>query len=82
MAKVTVKLTQNGPRELRTSAAMQADLLRRGRAMADAAGLGHEVESSVGANRARVVVKTATNEARYNEAKYRKLSFAINAGRR
>jgi hypothetical protein len=57
------------------------DLVRRGRAIADAAGDGFEVESFTGANRFRVIVFAATDEARRTEATERVLVRAMDAGR-
>lgn len=63
------------------SPGVQADLRRRGARIAARAGSGMEVESSVGANRARVSVRTATPAARRAEAEDRALTRAIDAGR-
>lgn len=60
---------------------VQQDLERRARAIADQAGPGMEVEVSVGATRARASVTTATPEAKLAEAKDRKLTAALDAGR-
>lgn len=81
MAKVRIKLTRNGPRQLRKSAGVQADLQRRAQRIAARAGAGMETSSMVGANRARASVITATYEAMRNQATNRALTRAIDAGR-
>jgi hypothetical protein len=81
MAKVRIQLTRNGPRQLRQSAAVQADLKRRADRIAARAGPGMETSSQVGRNRARASVITATAEAMRNEATSRSLTRAIDAGR-
>lgn len=53
-----------------------------GESIAAAAGPGHEVETYIGRRRARVTVRTATDEARYAEATDRTLTSAVDAGRR
>ncbi len=60
---------------------VRADLERRGAAIAAAAGEGMEVDSSVGATRARVVIFTDTFPARRAEASRRALTSALDAGR-
>jgi len=81
-ATVRVELNSDGIRALLRSEAVRADLERRARAIAEAAGEGFEVESQVGSNRARASVRTATAEAREAEATDRALTRAIDAGRR
>lgn len=78
---VRVELHRQAVRQLLRSNTVLADLERRGRAIAAAAGPGHEVQPYVGRNRARVTVRTATDEARRAEATDRRLTAAINAGR-
>jgi len=75
-------LNSKGVRSLLRGAEVQADLERRGRAVAAAAGPGHDVQTWVGRNRARVTVRTATAEARRAEATARRLTRAIDAARR
>lgn len=58
-----------------------ADLMRRGRSIASAAGEGFVVVADPTARRARVVVITATFAARLAEARDRRLSRALDAGR-
>lgn len=67
--------------ELLKSPEIQADLLARGNRIAGAAGDGIEVEPTIGRNRARVTVRTATTDARIAEATDRTLTRAIDAGR-
>jgi hypothetical protein len=81
MAVERVKLNSRGMRALLRSPEMLADLERRAARIATAAGPGHEVEGSIGRNRARAAVITATAEARIAEAKRRTLTRAIDAGR-
>jgi hypothetical protein len=76
-----IVLNRAGVKALLRSAEVQADLRRRGQAIASAAGVGHRVESQVGPNRARVAVITETPEAMVAEATERKLSRAVDAGR-
>lgn len=78
---VKIKLTRNGPRELRRLPAVEADLRRRAERIAAAAGPGMEVSSDRGVNRARASVVTATFAAMRREATSRALSRAIDAGR-
>lgn len=77
-----IKLNHKGVRALLRSPQVLADLERRARAIAAAAGPGHRVESGVGRNRARAAVVTETPEARHAEATERNLTRAIDAGRR
>ena len=61
--------------------AVMPKLRAAGNRIAAAAGEGFEVDARVGANRARVTVRTATFEARHAEAKNRTLTKALGAGR-
>lgn len=81
MAKPRIQLNRKGVRTLLRSPAVLADLEGRARRIAAAAGPGHVVDSSVGRNRARAAVITATAEAMLSEAKHRTLTRAIDAGR-
>lgn len=81
MAKPKIKLTRNGPRQVRTSAGVQADMAARAQRIADAAGPGMEANSGQGQTRARGSVVTATYEARRAEATGRALTRAVDAGR-
>jgi len=81
MAAVRVKLNSEGARALLRSVEVQADLRRRSRAIAAAAGEGMLSEVTVGSNRARGQVVTATTEARVREAKDKALTRSLDAGR-
>lgn len=76
-----VVLNRQAVRQLLRSTDVLADLERRGRQVAAAAGPGHEVQPYIGRNRARVTVRTATDDARRAEATGRRLTAAINAAR-
>lgn len=78
---IRIELDRQAVRHLLRSDEILADLERRGRAIAGAAGPGHEVQPYVGRNRARVTVRTATDEARRAEATDRRLTAAITAAR-
>jgi hypothetical protein len=68
--------------EILKSPEVQADLLRRGNAIAAAAGSGtFDVTASFTPTRARVSVGTADHEARHSEATTRSLTSALDAGR-
>jgi hypothetical protein len=77
--KVTLNEANIG--RLLTSPAVQADLLRRARKIAAAAGPGMEPSVQVGRTRARGSVITATRKAREAEARDRALTRALDAGR-
>lgn len=79
---VRVVIDRRAIRQLLRSQEVLDDLTRRGRAVAAAAGPGHELQPYVGRNRARVTVRTATDDARRAEATDRRLTAAINAARR
>lgn len=83
MSKPTVRVVLNsrGMRAILRSEGVLADLDRRAKQIAAAAGPGMEPSSMVGKNRARASVITATKEAREAEATGRALSRAIDAGR-
>lgn len=78
---VKVKLNRRAVRDLLRGKEVRAELARRGKRIADAAGPGHVVSVSEGRNRARVAVITATPEAMEAEAKSHRLSGALDAGR-
>jgi hypothetical protein len=63
------------------SAPVQAELARRARAIASAAGPGHRVETEVRRIAARSAVITDTLEARRAEAEDHTLTRAFGAGR-
>jgi hypothetical protein len=78
---IRVELNAEAVRELLKSPAVQADLRRRGDAIALVAGPGNEVSLRVEARRASVIVFTDTPEAMQREADDRDLTRAIDAGR-
>lgn len=79
VAKVVIN--RDGARAVRCAPGVLADLERRARAIAAAAGPGMVVRTSVGPNRARAAVITATLRARRGQAKDKRLTRAIDAGR-
>lgn len=78
---VRIVLNRKGVGELLKSPEVEADLKRRGEAMANAAGEGFEADSEVGSRRARASVRTATREAAMAEAEDRTLTRSIDAAR-
>lgn len=66
---------------IRKSKGVQADLKERADRIAEAAGPGVEVTTTLGAHRARASVMTMTYDAMESEAKDKTLSRAIEAGR-
>jgi len=70
-----------GFRKILRSGAALADVSRRAKSMASAAGEGVGVQVSTGANRVRATVATETLEAARNEATNKTLTRAIGAGR-
>jgi hypothetical protein len=82
VADLRIKLNPAGMRELLRSDGVRQDLERRARNIAQAAGRGMESTSSSGRNRALAMVWTETPEAMAAEAKNRKLTRSIDAGRR
>lgn len=83
MPRIRVKINSAGARAVLRSEKVRADLDRRARQVAEAAGgePDFEVESQIGSNRARASVRTATFEARKAEAEKRALLRALDAGR-
>ena len=79
--KIEFKRNSAGIRQLLRSSEVEANLRARAERIAAAAGPGHEVDSRIGANRARASVATATFEAMQSEATDRTLTRAIDAGR-
>ena len=77
---VKVKLNSAGVKALLQAPGVEADLLRRARRIAAAAGEGMVAGSEVGRTRARAWVVTATPEAMHAEASTRRLSSAVRAG--
>lgn len=74
-----IKLNRSGVKELLKSGAVLADLEARAARVAAAAGDGFEVDSEVGANRARASVRTVTREAIEAEAQERALTRAVDS---
>jgi hypothetical protein len=68
-------------RKIIRSAAMRDELLRRGKAISQAAGPGHRVTSKVIGDRYRVSVAAWTIDARVAEARDKTLSKALDAAR-
>jgi hypothetical protein len=66
---------------VRKSPEVQADLRARAERIAATAGDGNEVNTQVGAHRARASVRTETYEARKAEATDKSLTKALDAGR-
>lgn len=81
MAQVRVELNHAGIRQMLQSPEVEAELLRRAKLIAAAAGPGFEPDSEVGRSRARASVITATFEARLDEARNHTLERAMDAGR-
>lgn len=83
MPKPTVRVEVNpeGVAELLKSDGVAADLKRRAKEIALAAGDGHDVAYEEGATRSRAAVFTETAEAAYAEQRSRTLTRAIDAGR-
>jgi hypothetical protein len=78
---VRVRLTRNGPRQVRKQAGVLADLERRAHAVNQASGGGMEVDARRGRGRARATVAAVTEESRRAEATGRVLTRAVDAGR-
>lgn len=81
MARIVFDLDRHGIGQLLKSPEVRRDLERRARAIAAAAGPGHEVATETPGTRVRVTVTTATTQARLNEARHRSLTRAVDAGR-
>ena len=79
--RIRVEINRKGVEALLKSAEVQADLERRAKAIADAAGPGMDVDVRVGKTRARASVRTGTPEAIEAEATDKTLTRAIDAGR-
>lgn len=80
-ATVRIKLNEAGVRALLRCPGAQAELERRARRIAAAAGEGFLAIGDSGGKRARAVVITATRAARKAEATDRALTRAVDAGR-
>lgn len=81
-SNVKVKLNRRGVAALLKSPEVRADLEARARRIAASAGPGMEASATVGATRARASVRTTTIEAMLAEARDRRLSASLGAGRR
>ena len=80
MAKSSFTLNIAGFKELRKGAAAKAELARRAKQVAQAAGPGFEVIESPSKNRARVVVVPATPEAEQANVDSYAVLRALSAG--
>lgn len=81
MGKTKIVVHRKGVLEVMKAPGVLADLDRRARRVAEAAGPGMEASSMIGRNRARASVITATREARKAEAERLALTRALDAGR-
>lgn len=81
MKRIKVKINSAGAEAILKSDEVLADLERRAKAIAAAAGDGFETSSMVGQSRARAGVGTGTREAMRSEAEDRSLTRALDAGR-
>lgn len=80
---VRIEMNHAGAEAILKDSAVLAELERRGRAIAAAAGgePDFQVETQTGSRRARVIIRTATLRGMLGEAKDRRLSSALDAGR-
>lgn len=76
-----VEFKRGAIEEILMSEAVEADLLRRAKAIAQAAGRGFEADSFLGSRRVRASVRTVTPEAMRSEADDLTLTRSIDAGR-
>ena len=81
MQRIRIKLNSGGVRTVLNSAGVRGDLARRARAIAAAAGDGHEVHVGSTGKRARAEVVTVSFDAMRREARDRNLTRAIGSGR-
>lgn len=81
MAKVRVVLDRRGVRALLRSDGVTDDLKKRAERIAAAAGAGFEADVDVGRNRSRASVRTTDFRSRHAEARDRRLTKSIDAGR-
>lgn len=81
MANVRIVLNRSGVRKLLRSDEVRRDLERRAERIAAAAGPGFEADSEIGRNRARAEVRADTLEAKIVEARHRRLTRSMDAGR-
>lgn len=81
MADIDFELDSKGIRDILRSEDVRKDLHARAQRIAASAGPGMVAASTIGRRRALARVYTGTTEARLAEAKGRKLTRAIDAGR-
>ena len=81
MGDLKIVLNKRGVAALLSGPEVRADLYRRARAIAQAAGPGHEVSVTVNRRRARASVRTVTPEAMEAESTQHRLTSALDAGR-
>jgi hypothetical protein len=81
MPTVRIEMNSKGMQALLKSSEVQDDLKERANRIAAAAGKGFEVQNTVGKTRAHSSVNSMTPEAWRAEAKDKKLTRAIDAGR-
>lgn len=81
MARNKVTLNSKAARALLQGPEVQADLRRRAESIRRSAGTGYATSVSVGPNRARGEVRTASYLARRREARQKTLTKALGAGR-
>ena len=79
---IRVELNRAGIIAALTAPGVRAELLRRGYAVAAAAGPGHMVTARTGKTRVRVSVITASADAMRRESTDRNLTRALDAARR
>lgn len=81
--KVKIELNSPGLVELLKSDGVKADMERRAKAVALAAGgePDYQADAWIGKDRARGTVRTATHQARRDEAENRTLTRAVDAAR-
>ena len=79
--KVRIEMNAKAIRKLLRSPEVRADLERRARNIANAAGKGFAADSIVTSKRARAMVYTSSYEGMRAEAEQRALTRAIDAGR-
>jgi hypothetical protein len=80
--KIRIEMNRAGIIAALQAPGVEADLMRRGHAVASAAGPGHMVTARRGRTRVRVSVITASPSAMRREAVDRSLTRALDAARR
>lgn len=81
MAKIKVKISNQGARAVLNSAEVQRDLLSRAERIRDGAGDGYAADVRPGRTRAHAMVKTETFEARRDNARSQTLLKNLDRGR-